>query len=97
MVESAALPLRGAIRIVATSDGTGLAGTDYTALTAVTGMVSFADGDSASKTVSIPLLDDNLAGETSPDTVNLTLGSLVGATAGAQITAALMINEDNYS
>src|SRR5437762_725841 len=49
--------------MVSTSNGTAQAGTDYTALTAVTGLVSFAAGDSVSKSVSVPILDDGLVGE----------------------------------
>jgi hypothetical protein len=79
----------GAVTVAfATADGTGLAGTEYTA-TART--VNFADGDAAVKTVSIPVQVHGNAG--SSYTVNLSLTSPTGgASVGTPATAVLTIN-----
>ena len=51
-------PSTGAVGVtLTTSNGTATAGSDYTA---VTQTVSFANGDTANKTVTIPILDDTL-------------------------------------
>ncbi len=63
----------------ATSDGTGIAGTDYTA---TGGTLVFADGET-SKTINVPILN-NVAGA-SDSAFNLTLSN---ATAGASVPAA---------
>jgi len=79
----------GAVTVAfATSDGTGLAGTDYTTTSQT---VSFADGDAAVKTVSVPV---NLHGNVgSSFTVNLKLtGPTGGASLGSPATAVLTIN-----
>ena len=69
----------------ATSNGTATAGSDYTA---VTQTVSFANGDTANKTVSIPILDDTLV--EGNETVNLALSNPTGgATLGSPSTAVL--------
>jgi hypothetical protein len=73
-----------------TSNGSGLAGTDYVA---TSGTLTFNPG-TISQTFNVPVLDDNLAGETSPETVNLTLSSPSGATLGSQSTSVLSIAED---
>ena len=74
----------------ATSDGTATAGSDYTA---TSGTLSWADGDSADKTFSIPILDDSVL--ESNETVNLTLSSATGgATLGSPITAVLTVLDD---
>jgi hypothetical protein len=71
----------------ATSDGTALAGTNYTA---ASGDLTFNPGDT-SKTFTIAVRDDGLPG---PDkTVNVTLSSPTGATAGTPTTAVLTIHE----
>jgi hypothetical protein len=82
----------GAVSVtVSTGGGTAVAGTDYTATTQT---VSWADGETADKTVTIPLLDDMLTGE-SNETVGLTLSNATGgATLGSQNTATLNIAED---
>ncbi len=72
----------------ATSDGTATAGTDYTS---THGTLAFADGETT-KTFTIPIL-----GDPRPDgseTLNLTLSNpSLGASLGAQSTAALTIND----
>ncbi len=52
----------------ATADGSALAGTDYTA---ASGNVTWADGDTAAKTITIPLLHPATVGPTKALTVNL--------------------------
>jgi streptogramin lyase len=70
-----------------TSDGSALAGTDYTA---VTQTVTFADGDTTPKTVDIPILQDLLA--EGNETINLTLSDPTGeATLGIPSQAILTI------
>jgi OmpA-like transmembrane domain/Calx-beta domain len=79
----------GAVTVAfATSDGTGLAGTNYVTTTQT---VSFADGDAAAKTVNVPV---NLHGNVgSSFTVNLKLtGPTGGASLGSPATAVLTIN-----
>ena len=69
-----------------TSNGTATAGTDYTA---VNNTVTFADGDTAEKTVTVPITDD-MAQE--PDeTVNLTLSNPTGGAILGTNTATLTI------
>src|SRR5581483_9853552 len=48
-----------------------------------------------SANVNVPILDDNQVGETSPETVNLSLSSASGPTLGTVSSATLNINEDN--
>ena len=75
----------------ATSNGTATAGSDYTS---TSGTLSWADGDTSSKTFSIPILDDS-AYETD-ETVNLTLSSPTGgATLGSPSTAVLTIIDND--
>jgi hypothetical protein len=76
---------------VSTGGGTAVPGIDYTATTRV---LSWTDGDTAPKTVTIPLLDDNLTGEGNA-TVRLTLSNAIGGAAlGFQSTATLTLAED---
>jgi len=73
-----------------TSNGTATAGSDYTTTTQT---VSFADGDTANKTVTIPILDDTTF--EGNETVNLALTSPSGgATLGSPSTAVLTITDD---
>ena len=73
-----------------TSNGSATAGSDYTA---VSQTISFADDDTTSKTVSVPILDDAL-GEGN-ETVNLTLSNPTGgATIATPATAVLTIIDD---
>lgn len=72
-----------------TNNGTALAGSDYTATNA---MVSWADGDSATKQVLIPLINDNAI---EPDeTVNLSLSQITGQAGLGLASAVLTIADD---
>ena len=75
----------------ATTDGTAVAGTDYTPVTTT---VVFADGDTSSRLVTVPILQDAAA---EPDeTVNLALAEPGGcAVIGAESAATLTIVDDN--
>jgi hypothetical protein len=75
----------------ATSDGTGLAGTDYGA---TSGVLTFSPGQTIAN-FQVSILDDKLPNETSPETVNLTLSNPSGATLGSPSSAVLDINEDD--
>ncbi|MDA8417546.1 MAG: Ig-like domain-containing protein, partial [Desulfobacteraceae bacterium] len=70
----------------ATSNGTAVAGTNYTT---TTGTLSWAAGDMAAKVFTIPIINDNLAAGN--HTVNITLSGNVGATMGTPATAVLTI------
>jgi hypothetical protein len=76
----------------ATSNGTAIAGSDYTA---TSGTLTFAPGET-SKTFTVPIIDDTLV---EPDeTVLLTLTSPTGgATLGGQTTAMLTIHSDDVA
>ena len=77
----------------ATSNGTAAAPGDYTA---VSQTVSFADGDTANKTISIPIINDTTA--EANETVNLTLSSPTGgATLGTPSTAVLTITDNDVA
>jgi uncharacterized delta-60 repeat protein len=77
---------------VTTSDGTAVAGTDYTP---VHGSVLFADGDATPRAVEVPPLPDQLGGE-GDRTVILTLTEPGGcATLGSPATAELTIRDDD--
>ena len=82
----------GAVGVtVATSNGTATAPADYTA---VTQTVSFAAGDTANKTVNIPIVDD--AAVEANETVNLALSNPTGgATLGSPNTAVLTITDND--
>jgi hypothetical protein len=81
----------GAVGVtVSTSNGSAGAGADYTAVTQI---VSFADGDNTPKTINVPIFNDG-AGEGN-ETVNLTLSNPTGgATLGTPATAVLTIIDD---
>jgi hypothetical protein len=83
----------GAVSIgYATSDGTALAGGDYTA---TSGVLTFADGETQ-KTFGIPIVDDAVS--ENAETFNLTLSNPTGgATLGAQSTAIVTIQDDDVS
>jgi hypothetical protein len=75
----------------ATDGGTAVAGVDFTATNAT---VTFADGDSAPKTVKVPILNDQLVDGN--QTLNLTLSNPTGgATLGTQSMAVLTILNAN--
>jgi uncharacterized delta-60 repeat protein len=77
---------------VTTSDGSAVAGTDYTP---VHGSVLFADGDATPRAVEVPILDDQL-GSQRDRTVLLTLSDPGGcATLGSPATAELTIRNDD--
>ena len=80
----------GAVSVdYATSDGTATAGSDYTA---ASGTLSWADGESDSKTFNVSLLTDGVIDAN--ETVNLTLSNVTGgATIGANNPAVLTITD----
>ncbi len=82
----------GAVSVkFSTSDGTGVAGTDYTA---VTQTLNWAAGVSSTQNVSIPILDRGLT--SGSKTVNITLSSASGgATLGSPSTAVLTIMDND--
>ena len=82
----------GAIAVTfATSDGTVTAGSDYAETTAT---VSWADGETASKTVNVEILDDKVV--EADETVHLTLSTPTGgATLGTPSEADLTILDDD--
>jgi hypothetical protein len=79
----------GAISVAyATSDGTAIAGTDYTA---ASGTLNWADGDSASKSFTITISGDTLAEVDETFSVNLSSpggGASLGPQASVQVTIA---------
>src|SRR5439155_869926 len=77
----------------ATSDGTGVAGTNYTA---TQGSLSWADGDTAPKTFTVPVLDDGVVN--GGTTAKLTLSAPTGgATLGTPATATLYITNSDVA
>ena len=78
---------------MATSNGTATAPADYTA---VSQTVSFAAGDTANKTVTIPIVDDALV--EGNETVNVTVSAPTGgATLGTPSTAVLTITDNDVA
>lgn len=83
----------GAVSVdVATSDGTATAGSDYAAVATT---VSFADGESAPRTVSIPIVPDMDVED--DETFDVTLSNAVGATLGPLDTATVTITDDDMA
>lgn len=84
----------GAISVnYTTADGTALASTDYTA---VSGTLSWADGDSAPKTFTVPIVDD--AAIEPNETVRLSLTSpFSGGILSAPRNATLIIGNDDFT
>jgi Calx-beta domain/Divergent InlB B-repeat domain/NPCBM/NEW2 domain len=81
----------GAVGVsLATSNGTATAGADYTA---VTQTVTFANGESGDKPVSVPILEDTAV--EGNETVNLTLSNPTGGAALGSPSAAVLTITDN--
>jgi hypothetical protein len=75
---------------VATADGTAIAGSDYTALPLTT--ITWAPGDPASRTVSVPITTDSI-GEAN-ETFTLNLSSPVNAVIGDASGLATIVDDD---
>jgi hypothetical protein len=74
----------------ATSDGTATSGVDYTT---TSGTLNWADGDSASKTFNIPIIDDSdIEGS---ETVNLSLSNPTGGAILGTNAAVLTIADND--
>ena len=84
----------GAVSVqVATSDGSATSGADYTA---VQETVSWADGDSATKSVEVPILEDSI--EEGSETINVTLsGATGGASIGSPAASTITIRDNDQS
>lgn len=82
----------GAVSVaVASSDGSAVAGQDYTALNTT---VSFAAGDAAAKTVTVSIADDTAA--EADETLTLTLSAPTGgASLGSNASATLTIQDND--
>jgi uncharacterized membrane protein len=82
----------GAVSVlVSTSNGTATAGQDYTA---VSQTVSWTDGDTSPKTITVPVQDDDLF--KGDETVSLALGDPTGGvTLGSPATAVLTIVDND--
>jgi hypothetical protein len=77
----------------ATSNGTAIAGSDYTA---TSGTLNWTNGDNSNKTFSVPVLDDSTY--EGNETVNLAISNPTGgATLGSPSTAVLTILDDDPS
>ena len=74
---------------VTASSGTATAGTDFTA---VTTEVSWAGNEAGTRTVDIPVLDDNLVED--DESIRVSLSAPVGATLGAPSTVDLVLLDD---
>lgn len=80
----------GAVSVgFATVDGTAIAGTHYTA---ANGTLTWADGDSGNKTITVPVIDNAVYGGNKAFTV--TLSNATGAILGSPNTATITIIED---
>lgn len=82
---------KGAVAVqFATANGTALAGTDYTASS---GTLNWADGDAATKSFNVPIIDDLLEGQGNQTfTISLT-GPTNGAALGTPNTLTVTITE----
>ena|GEM_PF-1075492 len=82
----------GAVSVAyATANGSATAGSDYTTASST---LTWADGDVAAKTFSVPITNDAL--DEPDETVNLTLSNPTGGAAlGTQTTAVLTITDDD--
>ena len=77
----------------ATSDDTGLAGTDYTA---ASGTLTWAEGDISSRTITVTLLDRGLR-DGSTRSFHVVLSAPVGTSLRAPASASVEINENDLS
>ncbi len=73
-----------------TADVTAMAGADYTT---TSGILTFADGDAATQSVTIPILNDT--DQEPAETFTVTLGTATGATLGMQATSTVTIAEND--
>lgn len=76
----------------ATSNGSAISGADYTA---VTGLLSWLDGDAAPKTITIPVANTATIG--AAKNLNVTLSGAQYAALGGTFTATLTINETPFN
>ncbi|MDP3294196.1 MAG: Calx-beta domain-containing protein [Nevskia sp.] len=74
----------------ATASSSAAAGSDFTA---ASGTLTWANGDAATKTVSITLFNDTLA--ESSESFQLRLGTVAGASLGSPATAVVTISDDD--
>lgn len=80
----------GAVSVVfSTSDATASAESDYTSISET---VTFADGDTASKTVTVPILDDSIL--EGNETIALSLTDPTGGAALGDLSAAVLTIRD---
>lgn len=81
----------GAVSVqYASSNGSAIAGSDYTA---VSGTINWADNDDNNKTFNVPILNDSTP--ESNETVNLTLSNATGAALGSPSSATLTIIDND--
>ncbi|MBK6980995.1 MAG: hypothetical protein IPH30_05510 [Betaproteobacteria bacterium] len=84
-------PSSGAISVnYATTNGTALAGTHYTA---TSGTLNWADGDAAPKTITVPIIDDGAVN--TARTFAVGLSGAVGATLGSPSSTTVTIDDDD--
>jgi hypothetical protein len=76
----------------ATANGTAVAGTDYTS---ASGVLNWADGDTAPKTITIPVLNPSAIG--SNKNLTVTLSGPLYASLGGTTTATVSINETAFN
>jgi len=76
----------------ATSNGTATAGSDYTA---TSGDLSWAAGDAASKTITIPIIDDAVVDPA--ETFTCALSGATGASLGAPASTTVTINDNDVA
>lgn len=82
----------GAVGVtVQSADGTALAGIDYTSVSQI---ISWADGDSSAKTVTVTILNDAIGEFTETATLNL-INATGGADIGSAATATLTLLDDD--
>ncbi len=84
-------PSAGAVSVnYATANGTALAGTHYTA---TSGTLNWADGDTAAKTITVPVIDDGAVN--AARTFAVGLAGAVGATLGSPSSTTVTIADDD--